>query len=561
MAEPGTPARPDPAATLAILLNCVIDGAQHRPDADTTAAILDEAARFAARHIAPVATLLDRPGCRLESGRVRTAPGHRDAWRAFAEAGWAGLTVAEAAGGGGLPMALAAAVQELCDAASPAFGMLAINARCASRLLAQHGDPAIRDAWLPQLAAGRWTATICISEPQAGSDVGRIRTRAEQDAGGTWRLYGEKCWISFADHDLADRIGHFVLARPRGAEGGTRGLSLFLVPDSTEDGSRNGVSILRLEEKLGLHGSPTCSLLFEGAEATPIGPAGRGLPTLFAMIVAMRLGVAAQGAAVAQAAADLAELYAAERTQGGPAGAPPVPITNHAEIRRLLLSMRARAEAVRLISLQAAAWVDAGDAGDAAAAARAALLLPLAKTLSAEAATRNADAAIQVLGGAGYVREWPAERMWRDARVFAIYEGTTAIQGLDLLLRRVPAEGGATLRDLLHHFAPSAELAGTVLDTAEALLAASPRAREAAAVPFLHLLGLACADGLLRRAGQQAGPLAPRYAALADFHAAEAAERAAFLAARCRRDDLDAGFAAAFPELAAPAASPAPTGA
>jgi hypothetical protein len=211
--------------------------------------------------------------------------------------------------------------------------------------------------------------------------------------------------------------------------------------------------------------------------------------------------------------------------------------------------MRARAEAARLIALQAAAWVDAGDAGDGAAAARAAMLLPVAKTFGAEAAFANADAAIQVLGGAGYVRDWPAERMLRDARVFSIYEGTTAIQGLDLLLRRVLGEGGAAvLRGLLDHVAPDPELAETVSRTAAALAEAPARAREAAAAPFLRLLGLACADGLLRRAGRQAGPpLAGRYAALAEHHAAEAGARADALSARCLRGGLDAAFEAVFP--------------
>jgi alkylation response protein AidB-like acyl-CoA dehydrogenase len=538
----------DPAATLALLLERVVDGAEARPDADTTGAVLEEAARFAGRYLAPLAAVSDAEGCRLEAGRVRTATGHAEAWRAYGEAGWAGLTAPNAAGGQELPMALAAAAQELFDAADPAFGMLGINARCATRLLERHGGEATRDAWLPRLARGAWAATICISEPQAGSDVGRIRTRAEQDGGGAWRLTGEKCWISYGDHDMAERIGHFVLARPRGAPAGTRGLSLFLVPDTLDGGARNGVAVARLEEKLGLHGSPTCSLAFEGAAAVPIGPPGRGLPTLFAMIVSMRLGVASQGAAVAQAASAVAERYAAERGQGGDPAAPPVPITAHAEVRRVLLAMRARAEAARLVALQAAAWVDAGDAGDAAAAARAAMLLPVAKTFGAEAAFANADAAIQVLGGAGYVRDWPVERMLRDCRVFSIYEGTTAIQGLDLLLRRVLGEGGAAvLRGLLDHVAPGPELTETVSRTAATLADAPAREREAAAAPFLRLLGSACADGLLRRAGRQAGPLAGRYAALAEHHAAEAAARADALSTRCLRGGLDAAFDAVFP--------------
>jgi len=537
----------DAAATLAILLEHVVDGAASRPDASVTAAILTEAARFAARHLTPLAPIADREGCSLHAGRVRTTASHKAAWQAYAEAGWAGLTAPEGAGGQALPMALAAAVQELMDAADPAFGMLAINARCATRLLVRHGDEATREAWMPAIAGGLWGATICISEPQAGSDVGRIRTRAEPGGDGMWAVTGDKCWISYGDHDLTERIGHFTLARARGAPASTRGLSLFLVPDTLPGGARNGVSIARLEEKLGLHGSPTCGLIFDGATATLIGQEGRGLQTLFAMIVAMRLGVASQGAAVAQAAAATAERYADERGQGGDPAGPPMPIARHAEIRRLLLQMRARAEAARLIALQAAAWVDAEDEGDPDAAKRAALLLPVAKTYCAEAAFANADAAIQVLGGAGYVRDWPVERMLRDCRVFSIYEGTSAIQGLDLLLRRVLGKDGfGPLHDVLDRLAPSPVLANAVRDTAQALAGVGARLQEAAALPFLRLVALACADGLLHRAGRDAGPLAPSYAALAAFHTTEATIEASALVQRCLSGDLDAAFDGVF---------------
>jgi len=320
-----------------------------------------------------------------------------------------------------------------------------------------------------------------------------------------------------------------------------------LVPDTREDGARNGVSAARLEKKLGLHGSPTCVMNFEDSEAIPIGCPGRGLPTLFAMIIAMRMSVAAQGAAVAQAASSIAKTYARERGQGGRPDAPPTPIETHAEVRRLLLQMRTRAEAARLIALQTAAWIDQGDAGEEAAAARAAMMLPMAKTICAEAATANADAAIQVLGGAGYVKEWPVERMLRDARVFSIYEGTTAIQGIDLLQRRVLGQhGDCVLADLLEHLAPQPALAEQIQSLVAWLSRASPRVVEAASVPFMRLLGLAAADGMLHRAAKCAGPLAPRYAALAQFHGAEARSRAAQLSERCRYDNLDSAFDVAF---------------
>ena len=307
----------DASATLALLLSHVIDGAESRPARETIGAILDAASQFAEAYLEPLAPVADRHGCRLTGGRVTTAPGLAAAWRAFAEAGWAGLTAAEPSGGQGLPLAIAAAAQELFDAADCGFGMLAINTRCATRLLERHGDPEVREAWLPRLAAGEWGATICISEHQAGSDVGRIRTVATQNERKIWCLTGEKCWISYGDHDLTSRIGHFVLARVQGAPPGTRGLSLFLVPDTTEDGTRNGVTITRIEQKLGLHGSPTCMLAFENSAAHMIVAMRLGVAALFAMIVAMRLGVAAQGSAVAQAAAGVAERYASERIQGG----------------------------------------------------------------------------------------------------------------------------------------------------------------------------------------------------------------------------------------------------
>lgn len=533
----------DAATKLATLLDLVITPRPGELDNETTVAILDEAGKFSSRYLRDQAIARDREGCRLVDGRVITPTEQQEAWQAYGEAGWAGLTAPEAAGGQALSMTLASAVQELLDAADPAFGMLAINARCATRLLQNHGDSDLCATWLPQLASGNWAATICISEPQAGSDVGRIRTRAEDRGDCSWRLTGEKCWISYGDHDLTERIGHFVLARPRDAVEGTRGLSLYLVPDTLDDGLRNGVSTTRIEEKLGLHASPTCSLAFEDAVGYPIGPEGRGLPTLFAMIVSMRLGVAMQGAAVAQASAAVAEEYAHDRRQGGNPAEPPVSISEHAEVQRMLLSMRTRAEAARLMALETAAAVDLADAGDDEARERSGLLLPLAKSFGAKAAFANADTAIQVLGGAGYVNEWPAERMLRDCRIFSIYEGTTAIQGIDLLQRRVLGrEGPAPLERLLKHLESEQGLSDIVSSTATTLASSSLAVRETAAVPFLELLGIAVSDGLLRKAGRLAGPLADHYRAIAEFHAIEAKSRSQSLAERCIRGDVNAHF-------------------
>ena len=537
----------DTAGQLALLLDSVITPRPNELDHETTVAILDEAQKFSSRFLRDQAAIRDREGCHLVDGRVLTPTGHREAWQAYGEAGWAGLTAPEAAGGQALSMTLASAVQELLDAEDPAFGMLAINARCATRLLQSYGGEQLGETWLPQLASGNWAATICISEPQAGSDVGRIRTRAVENADGTWRLTGEKCWISYGDHDLAERIGHFILARPRDAAEGTRGLSLFLVPDTLHDGVRNGVGTTRIEEKLGLHASPTCSLSFDDAVGYPVGPEGRGLPTLFAMIVSMRLGVAVQGAAVAQAAATVAEEYANERRQGGQPAQPATPIKEHAEVQRMLLSSRVRAESARLLALETAAAVDLADAGNEEARERAGLLLPLAKSFGAKAAFANADAAIQVLGGAGYVDEWPVERMLRDCRVFSIYEGTTAIQGIDLLQRRVLGRAGPEpLERLMKHIKPDEGLKETLMGVVTRIALCAQGARDAAAVPFLELMSIAVADGLLRRAGRHAGVFAELYAALAEFHATEAQAKCDLLADRCARGDVEGHFARIF---------------
>ena len=411
---------------------------------ETVLAILDEAARFADDHLIALNDLGDAQGCRIVDGRVHTPPGHREAWAAFVEGGWPTLDLPEAEGGQGLPTALAFAVQELLDRACPAFGMIPVPTRSAARLIAAFADEAIRVEWMPRLASGEWTASICISEVDAGSDVMRMRTRAEPTGDGRWAITGEKQWISFGDHDLAPRIGHCLLARTAGSEG----LSLFLVPDHT-DGQRNAIVVRRIEEKMGLHASPTCALGFEGATGWLIGEEGRGLQQMFVMITNMRLATGAQGLGIAAAAAATALNYAADRKQGG-RGPQPVPIDTHADVQRMLLDMTARVEILRGLVLAtanqsdlAAHETDAEARADAAALAQ--WLLPIVKTTGGDFSFEVASSAIQVLGGAGYTREWPVEQGLRDARVLTIFEGTTGIQGLDLLHRRVRRGDGRGL--------------------------------------------------------------------------------------------------------------------
>jgi alkylation response protein AidB-like acyl-CoA dehydrogenase len=476
--------------------------------ADTAEAILEEAARFAEEVLAPLNPAMDQNGCRLENGRVKTAPGHAEVWRAFCEAGWQTLDKPVDYGGQGLPLIVWAAAQELFDRACVAFGMLPSSQGGGCRVIEAHASEAIKAEWLPKLASGEWASTIVISEPGAGSDVGRIRTHALPLDGGEWAISGEKIWITFADHDLAPRIGHCVLARTPNARPGGAGLSLFLCPSVLDDGSRNAIAIRRLEEKLGLHGSPTCAVGFEGARARLIGQEGRGVAQLFAMITQMRLSVGVQGLGLASLSAETALAFAADRRQGGPPDQPPARIDQHPDVQRMLLQGQARTETLRGLVYAAAVQADlAQQETDPEARARAsdlaAWLLPLVKTLGGEVAFEGASEAIQVLGGSGYVRDWPVEQALRDSRVFTLYEGTSGMQALDLVHRRLWRDEGRGLKAFLDlaraDLDDSAEAAALAFvldcleDAAEILQGyqGAPREGEAGSYAFLELAGLA----------------------------------------------------------------------
>lgn len=406
-------------------------------DDGTVQAILAESAKLAADVIAPLNPIADRVGARFEDGKVTVPPEYRSAFEALAQGGWLGLEQSADFGGQALPLTLFAAANPAFERACPAFMMAAGGTRSAALLLTAWADDATRADWVSALIAGERCATICISEPEAGSDVGRIRTRAVQGVDGGWRVTGQKIWISFGDHDLRARIGHCMLART-GDVPGTRGLSLFLV----ENGP--GVVTERIEEKLGLHGSPTCALRFADAPAVLIGEVGRGLPQLFTMIRHMRLTVSSQGLGAALESYHTAVSHAEERRQGGNPKAAPVPIAQHPDVQRQLLDMRARIDLFRLALLEAACAADLSDS-DPDLARLCGWMLPLIKTFGAELGFDTASRAVQVLGGGGYTRDYPVEQVLRDARVFAIYEGTTGMQAQDFLLRQSLPDGGAAL--------------------------------------------------------------------------------------------------------------------
>lgn len=458
--------------------------------------IVVEAAKFADRYLAPLNDAADAGGCRLEDGRVKTAQGHREIWDAFVTAGWPTLDQPEVQGGQGLPLVLAAAVQEMFDRTCPSFGMLAVSQRAASKLIAVYGDEALVEEWLPKLASGEWGATICISEADAGSDAGRMRTMATPIGDGRWSITGEKCWISFGDHDLTPRIGHCVLARTPGAAPGGAGISLFLVPGGAEQS--DAVSVRRIEHKMGLHGSPTCALGFEGAVGVMLGAEGRGLSQMFVMITQMRIAVGVMGLGIASASADLALKYAEERIQGGG-----LVIAEHADVQRQLHEMVSRVEMLRGLVFAVANLAEiSGD--DAQAQLLLQWLLPIVKTVGADTAFDVASGAVQVLGGAGYTREWPVEQAVRDARVLAVFEGTTGIQALDLVHRRLRrGDGLAAFLEFVRAESDDVGLQACLdlLEDAGTKLRAMTDARDidAGATAFLYLAGLAATGWIAAR--------------------------------------------------------------
>ncbi len=485
-------------------------------DGDVAQAVLSAGAEFTRGVLGPLNSVGDEHGCRLENGRVITAPGFPQAYQEFTAGGWPGLDMPEKYGGQDLPLSVQVAFAEMVNGACVSFGMLPIMLRAGSRLLLDHAEPALAEKIVPKLVSGEWAATICITEPHAGSDVGRLRTQAVPRSDGTYALTGTKIFISFADQDITDQIIHFVLARTPNGPAGTQGISLFVVPARRfEDGVINGVSVSRLEKKMGLKASPTCVFNLEGAVGWRIGPECQGLKCMFTMVNLMRLEVSIQGVALAQAATDRALTYAGERLQGGRADQPPVPINTHADVQRILMIMQARTRAMRALVFQTAHWLDLARAAKDEkqrneAKQLAETLLPVCKTCGAEAAFEVSSMAVQVFGGHGYVHDGGVEQYVRDSRVFGIYEGTSGIQSLDLLTRKVLRDGGARYRLLTdtmrtdverHSSNPKLSVLAAALEDGIGCLdectqwlqkrvAAHSRDAEWAATDYLQLIGL-----------------------------------------------------------------------
>ena len=436
-------------------------------DAEVVSAVLEAAGGLCAGVLAPLNRAGDIHGASFENGAVRAAPGFADAYRQFASGGWNGLSADPAYGGQGLPRALEVAVFEMVQSANMAFGLCPMLTLGAIEAIVRHGSDRQKALYLPRLVSGEWTGTMNLTEPQAGSDLGALTTRAEPDGDG-WRITGEKIFITWGDHDVADNIIHLVLARVPGAPPGSRGLTLFLAPKRLvgEDGAlgeANAVKPASIEHKLGVHASPTCVMLFEGAKAEMVSAPNQGLAAMFVMMNAARLHVGVQGVGIAERAYQQALAFSLERKQGRSAwtGTLPSRLFDHPDVRRTLMLMKARIEAARAICLSTAVAADvarlSGNPVDRdAARLREELLTPLAKAWSTDMAVEAASQALQVHGGMGFIEETGAAQHYRDARILPIYEGTNGIQAIDLMGRKLALGKGRAVRELVAEIFPTA---------------------------------------------------------------------------------------------------------
>mgnify|MGYP001311868944 FL=1 len=453
-------------------------------DMQTAGEVLAQAGRFASEVLQPLNAAGDRQGCRLEGGRVKTPDGFPAAWRAFVEGGWPALACDPEWGGQGLPQLLNAALFEMLAAANHAWTMYPGLLHGAYETIAAHASDELKARYLPKLVSGEWLAAMALTEPQAGSDLALVRTRAEPRADGTLAVSGSKIFISGGDHDLSDNIVHLVLCRLHDpaqgeAPSGTKGLSLVLVPTVLPDGTRNTLGADGLEHKMGIHGSATCAMRYEGATGWLVGQPHRGLSAMFLMMNAARLHVALQGLGHAEIATQNARRYAAERVQFGGA------IDRHPAMRRTLLDGQAMVEGLRVLMYRAAMRLDEAEhlpdaARRAAAAAEASLLTPVLKAFGSAQGFACASAALQVWGGYGYIADYGIEQTLRDARIAMIYEGTNEIQAIDLLQRKVMGREAAAFEALLRDLERDAgvALAGQVAAARAALAAVRGRAAD-----------------------------------------------------------------------------------
>ena len=529
-------------------------------DIDTMRAVIEEAGKFGAEVLDPLNWSGDQEGSKLVDGVVHTPKGWKEAYKQFAAGGWGSLPCSEEHGGQGLPQMVSMAASEIWNSANMGFGLCPLLTQGAIDAVEAHGSDYLKHTFLPKMVSGEWTGTMNLTEPQAGSDLGHLRAKAERQADGTYKLSGTKIFITYGDHEMTDNIVHLVLARLPDAPPGTRGISLFVVPKYlvNQDGSigaRNDVVCAGLEHKLGIHASPTCVMKYGekgGATGYLVGEENRGLNVMFIMMNAARLAVGVQGVAIAERATQRALEFAKERRQGRTAsskGAEMGPIIEHADVRRNLLTMKAMTQAARAICLVTARETDVSrlakdPAVRAAAASKAALLTPIAKAFSTDIGCEVASIGVQIHGGMGFVEETGAAQYYRDARILPIYEGTNGIQAIDLVTRKLPLEGGKVIEAYIGELWRTCEevrasnrpefgrmgerLTEAVTALAEATrylgaqLQTNTEAAMAGATPYLRLFGLASGGVYLARgalAAVREGSGGAHHVALARFFA------------------------------------------
>ncbi|WP_413717105.1 acyl-CoA dehydrogenase [Silicimonas sp. MF1-12-2] len=502
---------------------------------DTVTAILSEAGRLCNEVLAPLNRAGDLNPAKLENGVVRTPPGFETGFRAIADGGWIGLTASPDYGGMGLPAALGTAVNDMMSGACLSLQLNPLLTQGQIEALEAHGSEALKDLYLPKLISGEWSGTMNLTEPQAGSDVGALRSKAEPNGDGTYRISGQKIYITWGDADFMANVCHLVLARlPDGAPG-TKGISLFMVPRHLPDangnpGDRNSLRVVSLEHKLGIHGSPTAVMEYDNATGWLVGEEHGGMAAMFTMMNNARLAVGAQGIGMAEAAFQHALSYARDRKQGKAPGTGT--IVEHADVRRMLTAMKADIFAARSIAYACASAIDMGHAtGDADWIARAAFLTPIAKAFGTDVGIAVASDGVQVHGGMGFIEETGAAQYLRDVRITSIYEGTNGIQAMDLVARKM-MDGGEAAYRLLDEIETAAEAARNRLpDLAEAAWGAAETLREttewlvgedlnerfAGAVPYLRAFARVLGGHYHLKAALAEGGAGPR-TALARFY-------------------------------------------
>jgi 3-(methylsulfanyl)propanoyl-CoA dehydrogenase len=508
-------------------------------DAGTVGGILEEAARFFEEQFAPLNRVGDvQHSRRNDDGSVTTPEGFGKAYRRYVDAGWPAVPFPPEFGGGGFPWVVGIALQEMITAANMALSLCPLLTQGAIDMLVHYGDEQQRETYLPKMVTGEWTGTMNLTEPQAGSDVGALTTRAVPNGDGTWRITGQKIFITYGEHDLADNIVHLVLARVPDAPPGTKGISCFIVPkflvgDDANLGERNAVECLSLEDKMGINASPTCVMAYEDAVGYLIGEPNEGMRYMFRMMNTARLSVGLEGLAVGDRAYQQAVAYANERVQGRPVGAASdsaATIIEHADVRRMLLTMKAHLEALRCLLYLNAESIDLARVhpDEVVRTARGELvdlLTPISKGWGTDLGVELTSLAVQVHGGMGYVEETGVAQHYRDIRIAPIYEGTNGIQAIDLVGRKLGLRGGAVVRDFMDTIDRTAEEAtGDVAELGSRLAAANtvfrsatewliehgasdPNSALAGAAPYLRMAGLVTGGWLLTRSGLAAATL------------------------------------------------------